>query len=486
MSQIQRRELLLGAAGLTLSLALGGCEGCAKKIANRPLRRNVANLAANDPILQAYRDGIAAMQALSSSDPRNWTRQASIHDVHCPHGNWFFLPWHRAYLLSFERIIRKLSGMADFALPYWDWRCQRSVPATFWGTGTILSPEFPNPAYPFNRVIGPTGVADISVVGPNRLATLLNEPDFEMFASGAATALRGGGGFKGPLESGPHDYIHASFVRGTMQTFMSPLDPIFWLHHNILDYFWFEWNNRGNANTNDPTWTTFSLTGMFVDDVGNPQDYLVGAMILAPLLSYRFEPPAGCISPFGLADEAVLRKFLEKGAEIRFRPTKEFPAATKDLRLDVANGARTRFTIPGDAVRATSDSASPQRLLLRLDNVQPPAEADFYVRAFVDLPEGENPTPDSAHYAGAFAFFGAHGEKDGHEGHKATYNYMVDLTPTIARLAAAGRLSTQEPAVTFVVVPNPDTPPKASALPVEIGGVTPLLIAKRAIPEPLK
>ena len=40
--------------------------------------------------------------------------------------------------------------------------------------------------------------------------------------------------------------------------------------------------------------------------------------------------------------------------------------------------------------------------------------------------------------------------------------------------------------MTFVAVPNPDTPPKASALPVEIGGVTPLLIARRAIPEPLK
>jgi len=482
---IQRRELLLGAAGLTMTLALGGCEGCTQKIANRPLRRNVANLAANDPILEAYRDGIAAMQALGSGDPRNWTRQASIHQEHCPHGNWFFLPWHRAYLLSYERIIRKLSGMADFALPYWDWRCQRSVPATFWGTDTILSPEFPNPSYPFNRVIGPTGEADINVVGPANLATLLNETDFEMFASGAATALRGGGGFKGPLESGPHDYIHASFVRGTMRTFMSPLDPIFWLHHNILDYFWYEWNNRGNANTNDPTYVNFSLTGMFVDDVGNPVDYQVGAMILAPLLSYRFEPPAGCISSFKLADAAVLRKFLEKGSDIRFRPTREFPAATTGLRLDVA-GARTRFAVPMDAARAISDSAAPQRLLLRLDNVQPPAEADFYVRVFVDLPENENPSPDSAHYAGAFAFFGAHGAEGGHEGHKATYNYMVDLTPAIERLAKAGRLSTQEPVVTFVAVPNPDTPQKVATLPVEIGGVTPLLIAKRAVPEPLK
>jgi hypothetical protein len=427
MSEINRRELLIGATGLTLSLALGGCEGCAKKIANRPLRRNVANLAANDPFSRPIATESRRCRRWAAATPATGRARHRSTRITARTATGFFLPWHRAYLLSFERIIRKLSGMADFAMPYWDWRCQRSVPATFWGTGTILSPQFSNPAYPFDRVIGPTGVADISVVGPSRLATLLNETDFEMFASGAATALRGGGGFKGPLESGPHDYIHASFVRGTMKTFMSPLDPIFWLHHNILDYFWYEWNSRGNANTNDPAWSNFSLTGMFVDEDGNPVDYLVGALILAPLLSYRFETPAGCISPFKFADTAVLRKFLERGADIRFRPTKEFPAATKALRLDVAQGARTRFTVPSDAVRAVSDSASPQRLLLRLDNVQPPRRSDFYVRAFVDLPEGQDPSPDSDHYAGAFAFFArARRGRWARRSTRRTYNYMVE------------------------------------------------------------
>lgn len=33
-----------------------------------------------------------------------------------------FLPWHRVYLLHWEREIRKLSGDVSFALPYWDWR----------------------------------------------------------------------------------------------------------------------------------------------------------------------------------------------------------------------------------------------------------------------------------------------------------------------------------------------------------------------------
>ena len=47
---------------------------------------------------------------------------------------------------------------------------------------------------------------------------------------------------------------------------MSPLDPIFWTHHNILDYLWYNWNAvRNNPNTNDAGWTGFDLAGMFVD-----------------------------------------------------------------------------------------------------------------------------------------------------------------------------------------------------------------------------
>jgi hypothetical protein len=79
MLDLDRRTILASGGSLALTLALGGCEGCREKIANRPTRRNVATMAANDPILEAYRDGIAAMQALGGADPRNWTRQAEIH-----------------------------------------------------------------------------------------------------------------------------------------------------------------------------------------------------------------------------------------------------------------------------------------------------------------------------------------------------------------------------------------------------------------------
>ncbi|HKF06150.1 MAG TPA: tyrosinase family protein, partial [Candidatus Sulfotelmatobacter sp.] len=88
-----------------------------KKITHRPTRRNIANLAPNDPVILAFKDAVQQMKNLPSTNPLSWSAQVQVHFDHCPHQNWWWLPWHRAYLLYFERICRKLSGHDDFALP---------------------------------------------------------------------------------------------------------------------------------------------------------------------------------------------------------------------------------------------------------------------------------------------------------------------------------------------------------------------------------
>ncbi len=142
MTTITRRRLIEAAMTLAAGTAVGGCpctpgsvcEKLLEAIRNRPTRRNIALLEGNSPTIEAFRDAVAAMKALPTSDGRNWERQAQIHQEHCPHGNWLFLPWHRAYLYYFERICRELSGMSDFALPYWHWGKSPQIPAVFWGT----------------------------------------------------------------------------------------------------------------------------------------------------------------------------------------------------------------------------------------------------------------------------------------------------------------------------------------------------------------
>src|SRR6478672_6652574 len=122
------RRAFLAAAGSSLALFGNGApfaQGAGVR------RRSVRGMSANDPDLAAMSRAVAAMKALPQSDSRNWIRFADIHRNFCPHGNWYFLPWHRAYIASFERICQELSGKRDFALPYWNWTADRQFPAAF-------------------------------------------------------------------------------------------------------------------------------------------------------------------------------------------------------------------------------------------------------------------------------------------------------------------------------------------------------------------
>jgi tyrosinase-like protein len=90
------------------------------------------------------------MQALPSTNPLSWAYQAAIHGTTlpgsfpawntCQHGTHYFWSWHRMYLYWFERIIRKMSGDSNFALPYWNYELatERQLPAPFRNSGSPL------------------------------------------------------------------------------------------------------------------------------------------------------------------------------------------------------------------------------------------------------------------------------------------------------------------------------------------------------------
>jgi tyrosinase len=288
--ELSRRQLFEVALLGSLALALPGCgpvlEQLIDKIAKRPVRRDIVGLFAGnptDPILQAYKTAIAAMKALPTSDARNWTRQAQIHNSFCPHHNWLLLPWHRAYLYAFEEICRELSGMNDFALPYWNWQKDPKVPNVF------LDPA--NELFLANRP-GVANTLPASLFDKAYIETILDETNFILFASGQIPA---GGGQRADisqskLESGPHNRVHTS-IGGTMASFLSPEDPIFWTHHGVIDAIWVDWNiKRGNPNSNDTNWVNWKFTE-FCDRAGNPKEVTVFETILYPFFSYRYDDP---------------------------------------------------------------------------------------------------------------------------------------------------------------------------------------------------
>jgi len=90
-------------------------------------------------VLDSYKKGIREMLNRPATDPRNWYRNAFIHVFDCPHQNWWFLAWHRAYIGWLEATIREFSGDPEFALPYWDWTKTPRVPAAMFDD--VLDPN---------------------------------------------------------------------------------------------------------------------------------------------------------------------------------------------------------------------------------------------------------------------------------------------------------------------------------------------------------
>jgi tyrosinase len=323
---ISRRNVLAGAATLATAALLPRI-GTAAPAKYR--RWNISDPNCPPRVLASYKKAIRAMLALPPTDPRNWYRYTLIHTLDCPHGNWWFLPWHRGYTGWFERICRELSGDPEFALPYWDWTKEPRVPAamfddvldpnnsafissaadfkakykdaiaqaSYWATikspdGSIApSPQFnqllnrsirfPDDLW-FDIIDSPGGamffdtgharglsaaphnlpIPDVppdqqSVLTAVSLPTILDglaPRDFLSFGSPKALIHSSASGF-GVLENQPHNLVHNCVggayngIGGFMQAFMSPTDPIFYLHHTNIDRLWDVWTRKQAARS---------------------------------------------------------------------------------------------------------------------------------------------------------------------------------------------------------------------------------------------
>lgn len=279
-------------------------------------RYNATGSAAGKRMLKSYAKAVRAMLALPPEDPRNWYRHAVIHTLDCPHGNWWFLPWHRGYLGWFEQICRELSHDPHFALPYWDWTAEPKIPAGMFDD--VLDPNheayiptasdfdsrlraaignsgyWTSPDGVFNRrsqygqllsrsvrfeqdlmfdvLTDPSGrlfyeqpnarglrrerpdfnAATADSVSKATILAALDARDFPTFGSPKSSNHATAAGF-GILEAKPHNSVHrcvgsrdCNFVEamGFMTDMLSPVDPIFFLHHANMDRLWDVWERK--------------------------------------------------------------------------------------------------------------------------------------------------------------------------------------------------------------------------------------------------
>lgn len=477
-------------------------------------RRDVWKLDEWNPILEWYARGIAEMQKRPINNSLSWRYQAAIHEYirsrdpfadpadalpssgqrrrfwsQCQHNSWFFLPWHRMYLLHFERIvaatIKQLGGPDDWALPYWNYSDTsnpnaRRLPPAF--RATSLPDGSPNPLRIEDRVPEANNGDEIAADFEVDLSTCLLEESFisapfggDPGFGGRRTAFNHSGGAMGDVERIPHGSMHVAVGGNTgwMSGFNTAgLDPIFWLHHCNIDRLWSVWIARDllHKNPNQAAWLT-NVKFEFHDATGAEVTMTSSQMVdtkAAPLL-YEYEDisdPIGVIE----AVEAVERPMEEE------RPVPEMVGATEQPVTLTGETTSTSLPIsaPAGPAAGLESTEAPKRVHLNLENITSTGKPTSYL-VYLNLPPGGDPAEHRDHFAGLLPMFGVAEATEATDEHPGGgLHYSLDITNVVRTLEAKNDWDPNNMRVTFVPrvrsASQLESPEESS--PVQVGRVS--------------
>jgi tyrosinase len=228
-----------------------------------------------------------------------WHRQSFLCTIMAAHMSSAFLPWHREFLLLFEKALQQVSGDPNLTIPYWDWTDPNSTAAVFapdfmGGMGrktmhyAVTNGPFRKGAWRLNvvdpKANDPWGLHYLTrnfgtFVRHNLPTTAqvaralsrgkydvppydaMSDPDksFRNFIEGWrwVTRMTCDDGLMGvktrkgaphAMHNAVHLWVGGVWPRsskkpysGTMTLNTSLNDPVFWLHHANIDRIWAQW-----------------------------------------------------------------------------------------------------------------------------------------------------------------------------------------------------------------------------------------------------
>jgi tyrosinase len=522
-------------------------------------RSNIFNLGSDwaDPILW-YARGVKAMKSRPLSDPTSWTFYAAMHGIarwtwdyygytkstdadpsqalkdtywdQCQHQSWYFLPWHRGYLVALENQIRaeieKLGGPhAQWALPYWNY---------FGSNQNFLPPAFQVADWPDGHGDNPLFVerrwGPLSTNTPFEVSkvTHLNEMNDAIF-----TGIAGGGqvGFGGPktgfswsgrvnggIEHNPHNFIHGLVggsnaarkfpvtappsLRGQSElgvmssTVTAALDPIFYLHHCNIDRLWESWNifplgkpaqNLSNwKNPTDGQWLNGPASiGERIFSMPKPDKsqwvYTSKEMESITNLGYKYDD---------LTPGAVLALQVTMGTRARrlgIAPssvTLEGARMTDNAKTELMGASEGGLSLSGAAVRQVSvktsqdvrqrvtrsllgEMAQPDRIFLNLENITGLEDSTIF-QVYIGLKEGAEPSQNIDYLAGGVSLFGVTQASDPAGKHAGNgINTTMEITDIVDKLHLEGTFNVDTFSVQ--IVPFDSIPESAK---VKIGRIS--------------
>ena len=148
------------------------------------------------------------------------------------HSNLYLLPWHRIFVLLFEKALHRYHP--DVCVPYWDWTDPDQQDFPSWLSSVL--PVVNTAGGPITVTRSPGLPADLASTAASVPAAMA-QTNYNSMSSGINFV---------------HGIIHG-WVGGTMSSaHTSPADPVFWLHHANLDRLWWVWYNSAAGNHQNP------------------------------------------------------------------------------------------------------------------------------------------------------------------------------------------------------------------------------------------
>ncbi|MDP9592085.1 UNVERIFIED_ORG: tyrosinase [Shinella zoogloeoides] len=470
----RRAFLALGAATIAAPFVARAKLASGTPVSNgKRVRRRLSSLPNDDPFFAAYAKAVELMHEKKEADPLSWIAQARIHADHCAHGSLEFFPWHRPYLSYFERICGSLIGDDNFALPYWHWGDNNGrLPDPFFTNGPLNVLSWTDSGSyrgknwgqintsPYRYARSDFGLIDSPFAGEfsaTALHNLENAPSFSLLTG---------------LTENPHGTVHVftggnknfglGDATGHFSSGLSPLDPIFWLHHANVDRIWAQSAISAAdqlATITDPSKT---YSGIFYNEHGDPaapslrsqfnlaeQDFTYDFLV-PELLSQETRS----LQEQLIAAQPHLQEFAAKMGLSREDANKETVVGNASIGEQAVIGAISRVDVKTQALAEAiiSQKVVPRplpaggdaigiegrRIYAQFDGVQPLAASENNaLKVFVNCPYLSSATPTTdPHYSGTISFFGCSPEICG----KRTF--VVDITEPLRFGLDRGTLST--------------------------------------------
>lgn len=195
-----------------------------------------------------------------------------------------FFPWHRYCLYRFELDLQSVDP--SVTIPYWDWTTDRFATSSIWNDDflgpngrtsdmQVMSGPFAYSTGQWTLTVNDNtrtppymrrafGTLVSSLPTSTQVNTSINSrPTYDASPWDGSTSTAT---YRSYSERPLHNVVHR-WVAGTMTQAASPNDPVFWLHHCMLDRLWARWRRRNPSspylpssggptghNLNDPMW----------------------------------------------------------------------------------------------------------------------------------------------------------------------------------------------------------------------------------------